>query len=90
MGDTQGEKVFQKMEKIRAESSAMTIGNSLSSAGTLMVELLLRTTWHFNHADKPSSAFSRSYCWAQELCGLHDDSHSAGPPYWHCCPSGCR
>lgn len=55
-----------------------------------MVELLLRTTWHFNHADKPSSLFSRSYCWAQELCGLHDDSHSAGPPYWHCCPSGCR
>lgn len=57
MGDTQGEKVYQKMEKIRAESSAMTIGNSLSSAGTLMVELLLRTTWHFNHADKPSSLF---------------------------------
>lgn len=43
-GDTQEEKVFQKMETIRAESSAMTIGNSLSSTGTLMVELLLRTT----------------------------------------------
>lgn len=56
-GDTQEEeRVFQKMK-----INAMTTGNSLSFPGTLIVELLPRTTKHFIYS---FIYFCRSSSWA--------------------------